>query len=193
MRIGKNTGRKRLVVAMAAFLCLNLGQLAAQGSSGYGERLEALGFQVFAKPIRVPALSLPDRSGGRLSLANLTGKVVLLNFWATWCPPCRAEMPSIERLWKAMKGKDFTIAAVDEGESAATVNAFFAKNGYSYPVALDVNGGAGDAFAVQGIPTTYLLDKNGLAIARVVGGIEYDSPEALALFAELAAKGAAKP
>jgi len=154
----------------------------------YAQRLEALGFTVFKAPLPVQDFALSGLQGGSTRLAALKGKFVLLNFWATWCPPCRAEMPSIEALWRKTKDKPFAIVAVSSGERPEDVRAFIAKNGYSYPVYLDASGSIGSYFGARSIPTTYLIDKEGKAIAGAVGGLEYGSPEALALFAELSEK-----
>jgi thiol-disulfide isomerase/thioredoxin len=165
------------------------GLATAPGSGASLEsRLAGLGFQVFRKPVALPDLSLPGLDGKKTSLSSLRGKVVFLNFWATWCPPCRAEMPSIEKLWTELKGQDFAVMAVDQGEAAQTVSAFLKKNAYSFPAYLDADGEAGSLFGVQGIPTTFIIGKDGKALARVVGGLEYGSPEAIALFRELAAR-----
>jgi thiol-disulfide isomerase/thioredoxin len=182
--------RRRLMVAL--LFCAGFAALApAAPKAGpdrpwYAQRLEALGFTVFKAPLPVQDFALAGLQGGSTRLSALKGKFVLLNFWATWCPPCRAEMPSIEALWRKTKDKPFAIVAVSSGEKAEDVRAFIAKNGYSYPVYLDASGSMSSYFGARSIPTTYLIDKDGKAIAGAVGGLEYGSPEALALFAELA-------
>jgi peroxiredoxin len=157
-------------------------------SPWYSERLGALGFTVFPEPKEVGDFTAQAMRGGSVKLADLRGKVVILNFWATWCPPCRAEMPALEKLWKANKDKAFTILGVSVGEKAQTVKDFIAQEGYSYPIFVDSNNALGSRFGARSIPTTYILDKNGKAIAGKVGGAPYDSAESVALFAELAAK-----
>jgi len=154
----------------------------------YADRLEKLGFYVFPEPVAVPDFSAEALKGGSLSLSALKGKVVLLNFWATWCPPCRAEMPSIEALWKKLKDKPFTVMAVSVGEDKGTVAKFIADQKYSYPIFLDPSSALGTAFNAESIPTTYLFDKQGRAIAGIKGSREYDGPDVVALFGELAAK-----
>ena len=177
----------------AALFCAGLAAASAAPKASpdrpwYAARLEALGFTVFKAPLAVEDFALSGLQGGPARLSSLRGKFVLLNFWATWCPPCRAEMPSLESLWRKTKDKPFAIVAVSSGEKAGDVRSFIAKKGYSYPVYLDASGSIGAYFGVRSIPTTYLIDKEGRAIAGAVGGLEYDSPEALALFAELAQK-----
>jgi len=163
-------------------------QNAADGRPWYAARLEALGFTVFKQPVSIKDFKLSPLNGGVSNLASLKGKIVLLNFWATWCPPCRAEMPSIQKLWEKTKDRAFTVAAVSSGEAGAEVSGFLSKNGFSYPVYLDQSGEVGSAFGVRSIPTTYIIDKQGRVIAGTVGGLAYDSAAVLALFAELADK-----
>lgn len=161
--------------------------LVAQSSRpGYASRLEALGFQVFKTPIAVKDFSLKPLGGGETKLSAFKGKIVVLNFWATWCPPCKEEMPSIQAFWQKTKGKALEVVAVSEGEAPSTVSSFVKSKGYTYPFYVDEAGSLGTMFSVQGIPTTFIFDKNGLAIARVVGGRSYDTPELIALLGELA-------
>ena len=154
----------------------------------YADRLEKLGFYVFPAPVDVGNFTVESAKGGSMSLSQAKGKIVLLNFWATWCPPCRAEMPSIQALWEKRKDKAFTIIAVSVGEQKDTVTKFIAQNKYSYPIFLDPTGQLGSAFNASSIPTTYILDKEGKVIAGTQGGREYDSAEVLAAFDELMAK-----
>jgi thiol-disulfide isomerase/thioredoxin len=154
----------------------------------YADRLEKLGFFVFPAPVDVGDFTVESLKGGTASLSQSKGKLVLLNFWATWCPPCRAEMPSIDSLWKKLKDKPFTVIAVSVGEEKATVEKFIAEQKYSYPIYLDPQSKLGSAFNASSIPTTYLIDKTGKVIAGIQGSREYDGPEVQALFQELATK-----
>ncbi len=124
-----------------------------------------------------PAFTLKDIDGKTHSLEQYRGKVVLVNFWATWCPPCRAEMPSIERLYASMKGKPFVVLALDQGESVDNVFAYMGQLSPSptFPVLLDNKSQAAHAFGVMGIPSTYLIDKQGRIVAQAIGGRDYDS------------------
>jgi len=177
-------------LGLLAFLLATLpaGAAPATPRPWYAERLEKLGFTVLPSPVKLEDFTLPAAAGGSGSLFAQKGKIVLLNFWATWCPPCRAEMPSIESLWKKTRDKDFTIMGISVGEQPQTVKDFIAREKYSYPVYLDSSGAIGTRFGARSIPTTYLVDKSGMAIAGIVGGIEYDSAAFLALVSELAAR-----
>jgi thiol-disulfide isomerase/thioredoxin len=178
-----------LVIIVAGYAAA---ALSAEGTASqrawYADRLEKLGFVVFPKPEPLGEVAVTSLGGVPGKLGDQKGKVVLLNFWATWCPPCRAEMPAIDELWKKTKGTSFAIMGVSVGEEPGVVKDFIAKQGYGYPIYVDPSGQLGAAFGARSIPTTYVLDKSGAAIAGKVGGAAYDSPEAVALFAELASR-----
>ena len=185
-----NPQRLRLLLVMALGLSMSglLAQKAAEAKPWYAGGLEKLGFTVFPKPQALDDFSVSALGGASVKLSEQRGKIVLLNFWATWCPPCRAEMPAIEKLWKKTKDRAFTVMGVSVGEEPGKVKDFIAKMGYSYPIYVDPSGSLGAAFGARSIPTTYILDKKGRAIAGMVGGAPYDGAEALAIFAELAAR-----
>lgn len=129
--------------------------------------------------IAAPALTLKDVNGKTHNLADLKGKVVLVNFWATWCPPCRREMPSMDRLARKLDGKSFAMLAVDIGEDADTVLNFFSQlDSYpTFPILLDTRGKTMQTWKVAGLPATYLIDKQGNIAYSAVGGREFDHPE----------------
>ena len=120
-----------------------------------------------------------------LSLGALKGKVVFLNFWATWCGPCRSEMPSMESLYGRYKEKGLEILAVNTRESREQVLAFVKENGLSFPVALDIDGKVSDSYGVQAIPTSFIIDREGKIITRVVGSIDWDTPKIRTAFEHL--------
>ena len=116
-------------------------------------------------------LATPD--GGTMRMSDLRGKPLLVNFWASWCTPCRQEMPEIVRAYNARKRDAFTVVGVDLQENASQVLDFAHEFGMTFPLVIDSNGGVGDAWhiggPVQGIPTTYFLDASGVVQARVYG------------------------
>ncbi|MHB1213746.1 MAG: TlpA family protein disulfide reductase [Thiobacillus sp.] len=130
-------------------------------------------------PKPAPALKLKDLDGKTLDLAQYKGKVVLINFWATWCPPCRREMPSMERLSQALKGEPFVALAVDVGEDVDTIEVFTSQLDTmpTFPILLDTRSRSMQVWKVAGLPTTYLVDKQGRIIASAIGGREFDHPE----------------
>jgi thiol-disulfide isomerase/thioredoxin len=133
-------------------------------------------------PKRAPALKLKDTDGTLHDFTQLKGKVVLVNFWATWCPPCRREMPSMQRLKDSLAGEAFEVLAVDVGEDADTIQAFTSQldTQLTFPILLDTRSRAMREWKVAGLPTTYLVDKQGRIVASAVGGREFDHPELVA-------------
>jgi thiol-disulfide isomerase/thioredoxin len=128
-----------------------------------------------AKP--AAPLALPALSGGKLDLEKLRGKVVLVNFWATWCPPCRKEMPSMMRLAQHFAGRPFAIVGVNAGDSADDIRAFMQKVPVTFPIALDESGAALNPWQVFAFPTSYVLDKKGRVRMGLFGSIDWDTPE----------------
>ena len=164
----------------------NVVEVSASNAPWYAERFEKLGFYVFPAPEALPSFSVRSLGGVETGVADKAGKVVLLNFWATWCPPCRTEMPSIQVLSDKLKGTAFEVMAISVAEKPETITGFLKENPYSYPMYLDESGAASAPFAGRGIPTTFVLDKQGRAIAGLVGARSYDGAEVLDLFRELA-------
>lgn len=159
---------------------------AAPAAGNISARLGALGFYVYDAPIDLPLSSVAKLGGGSMSAESFKGKITLLNFWATWCPPCRAEMPSIERLYAQTKDSNFQIVAVNAGERQAQVASFIEKNKYTFPIYLDESNALSSIFAARGLPSTYLVDKDGKVIAARIGAMEYDQAALIQLFKELA-------
>jgi peroxiredoxin len=132
-----------------------------------------------SKPAPAPDFSLQDIDGKKFSLKEYRGKVVLLNFWATWCPPCRREMPSMERLNRNFKGKDFVVLALNQMEDSDQVFTYTAELEVSptFTILFDKNSDVSRAYGVLGLPTTYLIDKKGNIRFRAIGGRDFDHPE----------------
>jgi len=124
----------------------------------------------------ISVVSITD--GSTLKLSDLKGKVVLLNFWATWCPPCREEIPSMMKLNSAMAGKPFQMVAVsvDEGGKPA-IESFYKENGFNLPTYLDKSGNSGKAYGLTGVPESFIIDRQGVLVKKIIGGLAWDSPE----------------
>ena len=117
-----------------------------------------------------PDFTLSTPSGASLSLAELRGKVVLLNFWATWCVPCRKEMPAIEALYQRYKERGLEVVAISlDKVAAAPVEAFVKEMGVTYRVGLDPSWATARAYGVRGLPATFLLDRAGNVVLRELG------------------------
>ncbi len=121
---------------------------------------------------------LKDLDGKELSLSDLKGKKVFLNFWATWCPPCKAEMPEIEKLYQETKDSDLVIVAVEIGEPLDTVKPFIDKNKYNFKVLLDPDQSVATKYNITSIPTSYFIDTDGNIVSQHVGGMNIDQMKA---------------
>ncbi len=139
------------------------------------------------KPWPAKNFSLKDLDGKTYTLSDYRGKVILVNFWATWCPPCRREMPSLERLHQKLKGEAFVILAADQQEDYDTVFAFTGQLDPqpTFAILLDSKAAASRAWKVQGLPSSFLVDKRGRVVYRVIGGREFDHPEIEQLIRDL--------
>jgi thiol-disulfide isomerase/thioredoxin len=150
---------------------LTIGALAADsGEIRLGEFIPA------APPQPAPALSVIDLDGKEIALADLKGKLVLVNLWATWCQPCLREMPSLERL-QAKLGDGLTVVAISQDRGGAkTVEPFVARLGLDkVRIYLDPKSTASHAFQVRGLPTSILIDGDGRVLGKVEGGADWDS------------------
>jgi thiol-disulfide isomerase/thioredoxin len=136
---------------------------------------------------RVPIedFSLPLLRGGTQTLSNLKGKVVFLNFWATWCPPCQAEMPSMESLYRRLRERGLEFLAVDIQEARDSVEYFITESKLSFPVVLDESGRVSGVYGIRSIPTTFIVDRDGMIIATAMGGRNWDTPSVIEAFETL--------
>ncbi len=107
--------------------------------------------------------------GRQVSLADYAGQVVLLNFWATWCPPCKEEIPTIERAYEAQRGAGFMVLGINEGEAVEVVRAFAGELGITYPVLIDKRGDVAAQYRRRGLPLTVIVDRDGVIQVRHEG------------------------
>ncbi len=139
-----------------------------------------------ADPVSIPDVVLLDAQDAEHALADFRGKWVVLNFWATWCAPCRHEMPSLDRLQAAMP--DIAVVPVATGRNAvAGIERFFAEEGIvNLPILRDPTSGLARGMGVMGLPVTVILNPEGQEVARLIGDAEWDSDSAKAILAALA-------
>ncbi len=153
------------------------------------QELYKIGFGIPKSTMVAPDFTTKDTHGNNVSLHSLKGNVVLLNLWATWCPPCQREMPSIERLYKKMKGKKFSILAVatptPPRETKEKILSFIKKNNYTFPVMIDTKGTVYGIYGSGSIPTTWIIAPDGTVVGRLVGGREWDTDEMVTIFNSL--------
>jgi len=125
-----------------------------------------------------PAFELPDLAGRRVSLESLKGRVVAVNFWASWCAPCREEIPALSKVWRQYRDRCFEMLGVaEESGTPDEVAEAARKFGIDYPVLLDEKGAAGDAFRIPGYPRTYLVDQGGRIRKVFEGAVEQEELE----------------
>ena len=132
-------------------------------------------------PAVAPDFSVTDLRGQAVRLSAFRGKVVFLNLWATWCAPCREEMPSMGRLYERLKDRDFALLAVSQDEEGKrAVEPFVRELRLAFPVLLDPEHQVGDRYEVTGYPETFLIDRNGRVVEHVIGPRNWMAPEWIA-------------
>jgi peroxiredoxin len=123
-----------------------------------------------------PDFALPDLAGQVHRLSDFRGKVVFLNVWATWCPPCRMEMPAMETLYRRLKGRDFVMLAVSQDEDGLkAVRPFVEEHRLTFPVLLDPEGSVSSRYGVTGYPETFVIDRDGKVVEHVIGPESWES------------------
>ena len=131
---------------------------------------------------KAPEFSRPDVDGKPVSLSGYRGKVVMVHFWATWCPPCVEEMPALDALYRAMKGKDLEVLAISADEDGAgAVIAFMRKNKLSLPVLFDPGGAVAASYGTFRLPETYIVDREGVVRYKEIGARDWSVPESAAI------------
>ncbi len=162
--------RKPLITLM---LCV------ATAASVAAERSEQSLTPVEGRP-PAPELDLLDMEGVRHRMADYRGKVVIVNFWATWCPPCREEMPSMQRAYEQLREEGIEMLAVNIGENEDIIFAFTANYPVEFPLLLDLDSATIQSWPVKGLPTTFVVDPQGRLAYRAIGGRAWDDPDLLA-------------
>lgn len=150
-----------------------------------GDLLKKLSIEKYNKKIEAPDFTLKDVDGNPVRLRDLRGKVVFLNFWATWCPPCRLEMPAMEKLHKELGVQGLTILAINFLENAEAVKAFYKEQHLTFTTLLDKKSEVFTLYKTWSLPTTFLINKRGELVGKVVGIREWDGVRARSLFKQL--------
>ena len=144
-----------LLIMLASVLLINGCAAGAKTSARVGEL--------------APNFKLQDLEGQSVALSNLKGKPLLLNFWTTWCPPCRSEMPYIQQVYDEWSDKRLMVLAINIGESSAKAKEFMQSYGLSFPVLLDTNEKIAQIYNIGNIPTTYFIDRDGIIQVKIIG------------------------
>ena len=173
-----------LFSGFAAFYLFDAESLAKADSQELDQLFGDMGVikMVQALPVEI---RLKDLTGRPLSLSDFRGKIVFLNFWTTWCYACRIEMPDMEKLHQKFKNKDFAMVSINIQESVSQVKQFFEDFKLTFTALMDSDGEVGAYFMITAIPTTFILDKEGIIIGKIMGPREWDGKKAFALFEHL--------
>ena len=153
--------------------------------AGGEDYIKKLGIERPEKKILAPDFALEDLSGKRMNLKSLRGKVVFLNFWATWCVPCRQEMPSMEKLHRELVGQGVEVVAVNFRESKTEVSKFFDELGLTFTALLDRDGKVFEEYGAWSLPLSYFINRNGEFVGKAIGYRKWDGPEGKAFFQRL--------
>jgi peroxiredoxin len=189
----KNRYSWKVIFLLVAF-AFSFGFLVAQERVDANDHfMEKLGIIQFDEGVEAPDFTLNNLAGKEVGLKDYRGKIVFLNFWATWCGPCREEMPSMEKLHNNFSDKDIVILAVDMQESAKKVIAFKEELKLSFPILLDSSGSVSRSYAVRAIPTTYFVDREGYILGAALGARDWSSKTAFAFFENLLNGSPASP
>jgi peroxiredoxin len=129
--------------------------------------------------VMAPDFNLPDTSGKMHRLSDYRGKVVIINFWTTWCPPCREELPSMNRAWEKIREQGIAMLAINMGEDEDTIFIFSADYPTDFPVLMDQSGEVIEQWPVKGLPTTYVIAPDGRIAYRAIGSREWDDADLL--------------
>lgn len=160
------------------------------GWTELADLLGKLGLSAYSRATKPPELNGRTVDNRTVSLASLRGKVVLLNFWATWCQECRPEMPLFERLHREFAAQGLRVIGINTREGTASVREYSKELGLTFPLVLDPRGEINSAYGVIGLPTTFLIARDGRAVALGVGPREWESEPARALIQTLLAEPA---
>ena len=177
------TIKKTIILSLvfcAVFIFAIPQQISAQISSEAARLLRSANVQIFYQPARSIDFTLPLLAGGNASLSSFKGRVVLLNFWTSWCPACSRGKPSMEVLHQRFNNHWLDIIAVNLMEDTNTVRQYIQRHGYTFRVMLDNSGTVGSNYDIRGIPTTFVIDRQGLIVGVVSGAIDWSSPQMIA-------------
>lgn len=183
-RITNHDSRFMLLAAALAAFFLAGGALQAQAGSAPDYKAVPKLQEIKDRPA-APDFTLPDPGGRKVSIKDFRGKVVFLNFWASWCESCKDEMPSMERLYQEFKGKGLEVVALNVKDKRQDALAFVRKLKLTYPVLMDPEGEVGLLYGAFGLPVTYLIDRKGIVLARLWGPADWYSPGARKLIGAL--------
>ena len=184
-RITSNIAACGIVALLTAFNAM------AAERPALPELLKALNLSGYPSVMQPPDFNGVTADGQKVSLAGLSGRVALLNFWATWCLECRPEMPMFERLHREFSAQGLAVVGINAREGTATIREYAKELGLTFPLISDPTGKINSAYGVIGLPTTFLIGRSGRAVALAIGPREWGGKPARALMGALLAEPAA--
>lgn len=178
---------KHIARLLAVLALVELGLSTNAGA--HDPALHDFNMVTFERPFPAPDFALPDLAGDMRELASYRGRYVLLNFWATWCPPCVEEMPSMQTLHQQFSERGFTVvAASSDAAGASAVQPFVDKLGVTFPVLLDQGEEVAQRYGAQNLPVSFLINPEGQVIAAAQGARDWSSEQAIEVMDELIVK-----
>jgi len=178
-------GTSTRLLLSGLLLCLSWCSAAASATGT--DPMRALGLQAPNEAVEAPEFSLSDLSGKQVRFKGFRGQLVFLNFFATWCGPCREEMPGMERLYRAHREKGFVVLAVNLQESAKAIRPFVEGLKLSFPTVMDSDGAVSREYGVRALPVSFLVGRDGHILWRAIGGRDWESALSRQYFAKLVA------
>ena len=173
--------RNLILVVVIVLIGASVYLVASSSSRSPGEWVKSVAVGDLA-----PDFELEDTKGNKVSLSDLRGKVVMVNFWATWCPPCIEEMPSMERLNEVLAGEDFVMLAINTEENGrSVVPAFLEKTAYTFPVLYDDKGVVQKRYGVFKFPESFIIHKDGTVAEKIIGPLDWSSLKTITYFKDL--------
>ncbi len=179
----RRTAIRALILLMGAAALLSkeaVPDAVAQANASQRQLLHPVPGRPFA-----PHFQLPNLEGEMRRLADFRGKIVIVNFWATWCPPCRFEIPSMQRVWNQLKDKGVMMLAVHVGGDDDKIWTFATDFNVEFPILIDKTSSVSRAWGTIGLPTTFIVDPEGRMALRAIGGREWDDPALMEAILEL--------
>ncbi len=135
------------------------------------------GIRHFKEPVKAPELAIADANNNIHNIEDYRGQILVLNFWATWCVPCRKEMPALKKAWNRLQDEGIPLLGIATKDEPDAVLEYIKKNNLEFPIPMDPDGSVASDWAVMAVPTAYVVNHEGRIAIRIIGGKDWDKPE----------------